>query len=70
MSLKQHLREDEADESRDVKKYGERAEEAAEHPQTRSMLKGIQSDEKRHNRTLAKHRVRISRQSSDRKSGR
>lgn len=70
MALKQHLAEDETDEREAISNYGERQEEAREHPALKSALRGIQSDERRHARTLKAHRTRLSRSNAGRKTGR
>lgn len=57
--LKRHLKEDETDEKGDIKKYGMRAEEAKEHPGMKSQLRGIQSDEKGHNKKIKLLRGRL-----------
>lgn len=50
--LKKHLKEDEVDEREAISNYGARQEEAREHPKLKSMLKGIQSDERKHQKKL------------------
>lgn len=57
--LKRHLKEDEADEKGDIKKYGMRSEEAKEHPGMKSQLRGVQSDERKHSKKMQSMRGRL-----------